>query len=88
MHLKTDSPDLYLFTKEVISLYDLTLIKDMSNVYETENIAPELKIKTHYEGLDIAKSNRIHYLQFSINKPLPVALDEQLKQLFNEPTIN
>jgi tRNA (guanine-N7-)-methyltransferase len=37
---------------------------DMDDVYADKNRSPELDIKTHYEGLDIAKSNRIHYLQF------------------------
>ncbi len=34
IHLKTDSPDLYLFTKKVIELYDLTIVEDCSVVYQ------------------------------------------------------
>lgn len=83
IHLKTDSPDLYQFTKTVIELYDLELLVDYNDAYSVENIQQELKIKTHYEKLDIAKSNRIHYLQFRINKLLPLVLDEQLKDLIN-----
>ena len=64
IHLKTDSPDLYRFTKEVIELYQLELIEDTDNLYAETALAPELKIKTHYESLDIAGSNRIHYLCF------------------------
>jgi tRNA (guanine-N7-)-methyltransferase len=56
----------------------------MDNVYAGTNIKPELHIKTHYEGLDIAGSNRIHYLSFTINKELPLALDAQLKSLLSE----
>jgi tRNA (guanine-N7-)-methyltransferase len=56
----------------------------MDNVYAGANIKPELHIKTHYEGLDIAGSNRIHYLAFTINKELPLALDAQLKSLLSE----
>ena len=42
----------------------------------------ELKIKTHYESLDIAKSNRIHYLCFSLPAQLAgKEKDETLKQL-------
>ena len=84
IHLKTDSPDLYQFTKLVINLFELPLLEDMDNVYAGANIKPELHIKTHYEGLDIAGSNRIHYLCFSINKELPLALDAQLKSLLSE----
>ncbi|MFM1775454.1 MAG: hypothetical protein RJA53_1064 [Bacteroidota bacterium] len=84
IHLKTDSPDLYQFTKLVINLFELPLLEDMDNVYAGGNIKPELHIKTHYEGLDIAGSNRIHYLSFTINKELPLALDAQLKSILSE----
>lgn len=66
IHIKTDSPDLYDFTKLVIKMYGCHLHKDYDAVYNQENIPEELKIKTHYESLDIAQSNRIHYLCFSL----------------------
>ncbi|HLO38637.1 MAG TPA: tRNA (guanosine(46)-N7)-methyltransferase TrmB [Lacibacter sp.] len=81
IHLKTDSPVLYRFTKEVISLYNLPLHTSTDDLYKEETISEELKIKTHYEGLDIAQSNRIHYLQFSLPAtPLPVEPDALLKK--------
>ena len=80
IHLKTDSPALYAFTKQVITLYQLPLLEDNENVYGTDNIAPELSIKTHYEKLDIAQSNRIFYLRFGINKDLSADKEEELKQ--------
>ena len=66
IHLKTDSPQLYKFTKLVIEKYHCTLIEDSDDVYQREGLNEELKIKTHYESLDIAGSNRIHYLKFSL----------------------
>jgi len=84
IHLKTDSPDLYHFTKLVIGLYNLEIAEDYDNVYEQALISPELKIKTHYEGLDIAQSNRIHYIKFRLPAgPLPDTdqlLQQQLKE--------
>jgi tRNA (guanine-N7-)-methyltransferase len=68
IHLKTDSPDLYRFTKTIIDLYDLITISDINDVYKIENISEELRIKTHYESLDIAKSNTVFYLCFTIPK--------------------
>ena len=80
IHLKTDSPVLYRFTKNIIDMYGLQLLEDSDNVYARENVSPELSIKTHYEGLDIAQSNRIHYLRFTLPAgPLP-NLDEQLHE--------
>jgi len=81
VHLKTDSPDLYNFTKTVINLYELELLVDHDDVYEQEDLNEELKIKTHYEALDIGQSNRIHYLQFRINILPDVAKDETLKKI-------
>jgi tRNA (guanine-N7-)-methyltransferase len=83
VHLKTDSPDLYHFTKAVIELYELNLLKDEDDVFSKEEVIPELRIKTHYEKLDIAGSKRIHYLSFQINKELPKEKDEILKQMFS-----
>lgn len=85
IHLKTDSPDLYRFTKTVIEMYGCILHADNDNVFAGENIAEELKIKTHYESLDIAGSNRIHYLCFSLpadlgNKEKDLQLKEKLKE--------
>ncbi len=88
VHLKTDSPDLYQFTLTVINLFDLALVENTDQVYAEEVIKPELQIKTHYEKLDIAQSNRIHYLCFKINKELPPEKDAALKQLYSEPGID
>ena len=85
IHLKTDSPDLYQFTKVVIELYGCIVHTDTDNVYQQENISEELKIKTHYESLDIAGSNRIHYVCFSLPAQIPgKEKDEELKQLLKE----
>lgn len=84
VHLKTDSPHLYTFTKQVIQLYNLQLIVDNNNVYAGEDIAPELRIQTHYEKMDIAQSNTIYYLQFVVSQPLPLEKDEHLKLLERE----
>lgn len=71
IHLKTDSPQLYNFTKLVIELFNLKLVKDIEDVYAQEEPDAELKIKTHYEGLDIAQSNRVFYLQFRLPDVIP-----------------
>jgi tRNA (guanine-N7-)-methyltransferase len=80
IHLKTDSPDLYEFTLLVIEMYGLTLLESSDHVYEEASIKEELKIKTHYESLDIAQSNKVHYIRFTLpNKPL-ADFDEQLQE--------
>jgi tRNA (guanine-N7-)-methyltransferase len=82
IHLKTDSPALYGFTKKVIDLYHLNCVEDHDNVYaHTDNEV--LKIKTHYEALDIAGSNRIFYLKFTLPNEIP-GKDELLQEILKE----
>lgn len=90
INLKTDSPDLYFFTKKVIDLYGCVLHANSDNVYAQPIIQPELSIKTHYESLDIAGSNRVHYISFSLPTQLPgKELDIQLQEaLKNEAGVD
>lgn len=81
IHLKTDSPDLYRFTKEVLNMYQCPVIADIDDLYKREDRSEDLKIKTHYEALDIAQSSRIHYLCFSLPQQLAgPETDQQLKE--------
>ena len=84
IHLKTDSPNLYRFTKLVIDLYKLELIKDFDDAYAQNNVDEILRIKTHYEGLDIAQSNKVHYLQFKLPAELLPDKDNALKELLHD----
>jgi tRNA (guanine-N7-)-methyltransferase len=88
VNLKTDSPDLYNFTKDVINLFRLELLEDINDVYVENEMKNDLQIKTHYEKLDIAKSNCVHYLKFSLNKSFPADADEQLKKLLIEHEVD
>lgn len=85
IHLKTDSPNLYQFTKTVMERYHCRLLIDDDDVYSKENVSEDLKIKTHYESLDIAGSNRIHYLNFTLPTELPgTDQDMELKNYLKE----
>lgn len=85
VHLKTDSPQLYQFTKTVADMYGCKIWSDSDNIFAQQAVSPELAIKTHYESLDIAGSNKIHYLCFSLPDDLGGKdKDEQLKNLLKE----
>lgn len=83
IHLKTDSPDLYRFTKEVLEMYQCNVLTDIEDLYKIEDRNEDLKLKTHYEALDIAQSSRIHYLCFT----LPSVLADEAKDLELKETI-
>lgn len=80
IHLKTDSPVLFRFTKRVIELYGLSLVEENDDVHAGSHIPAELKIKTHYESLDIAGLNKVHYLKFKLNGTIE-DLDKRLQEL-------
>jgi tRNA (guanine-N7-)-methyltransferase len=85
IHLKTDSPDLYQFTKEVCLMYNCDIHLDYEDLYMQQDLPDELRIKTHYEALDIAQSNRIHYIRFSLPEVLPgKEKDADLKLILKE----
>ncbi len=87
IHLKTDSPELFYFTKFMVDLYDLNIMDASENLHSRANNSPELKITTHYEKLDIAESKQVYYLQFTLpEKQIPIPdpkLQEVLKQIEN-----
>jgi len=70
IHLKTDSPELYEFTQEVIAENNCILHKNLSDVYANE---PNelLKIKTFYEKMHLEDGRTIRYLEFSLPEVLP-----------------
>lgn len=84
IHLKTDSPSLYRFTKWVIELHHLPLLQDIDDVYAQPTVSDILSIKTHYEGLDIAQSSRVHYLQFTLPETPLTDKEDALKELLRE----
>jgi tRNA (guanine-N7-)-methyltransferase len=89
IHLKTDSPNLYNFTKKVIELYQLHLHISNDNLYDGKDLTQDLTIKTHYEQLDIAGSKKIFYLCFSLkDHMLDPEKDPLLKTwVFEQPEI-
>ncbi len=81
IHLKTDSPNLYRFTKTVLDMYGCRLLREFDNLYQEKDLPPEYYIRTHYEQLDIAQSERIHYLSFTLPARLPgPEMDADLKE--------
>ncbi len=67
INLKTDSPELYEFTKDVISKENLILHRDVSDVYRECPNDPKLSIKTYYEGMHLKRGRTIRFLSFSLD---------------------
>ncbi len=86
IHLKTDSPDLYQFTKLVTEICDCKILIDSENA-NLEIKSAELDIRTHYESLDIASSKKIHYLKFTLPENIPVDADKKIKEIAEQKQV-
>jgi tRNA (guanine-N7-)-methyltransferase len=91
VHLKTDSPALYYFTKLVADLFGINILDSSEDIYARADNPGEMNIKTHYEKLDIAASNKIYYLKLSLPEaqiPIPdLKFQQLLKQIENAEQI-
>lgn len=67
IHLKTDSPELYEYTLEVIEDENLIVHANLPDVYAQEPISKEMAIRTYYEKMHLKKGRTIRYLSFSLN---------------------
>jgi len=69
IHLKTDDDTLFKFTLDTIQTRtDVHLIEQIQDVYSQDSIAPELEIKTYYEGMHLTEGKTIKYVKFSLEK--------------------
>lgn len=70
INLKTDSPELYNFTKEMIAENHCLLLEDMPDMY-AQDVNEVLNIRTFYEKQHLDAGKIIHYLQFILPSALP-----------------
>lgn len=68
VHLKTDSWELYDYTRQVLDYNSSETILNYDDIYSLENIDPILTVKTHYEKLFLKEGKKITYLQFTLDK--------------------
>jgi tRNA (guanine-N7-)-methyltransferase len=65
VHLKTDSPFLYTYTREMLRVNNLPVNADLMDLYAGE--APiDLDIRTHYEQQWLDRGLTIKYLQWAL----------------------
>jgi len=65
INVKTDSPEFYAHTKEVLGEMEIPLLNDYFDIYSEKSLPhPDLDIKTYYEKKHLAKGRTIKYLNF------------------------
>lgn len=77
IHLKTDSPFLYTYTRELVRLNGYEVQEETDDLYAGECVDPIRAVKTHYEKQWIERGLSIKYIQFRLSR----------KDQIEEPTI-
>ncbi len=70
INLKTDSAELYQYTKQLAEINKLEIVIDTDNLYNSAIVNEILSIKTFYEQQFLAQSKPIHYLRFKLNNSI------------------
>lgn len=76
VHLKTDSPFLYSYTRAMAALNGLDVRADMADIYAERPDDPVLSIRTHYESQWLARGLTIKYIALGIGGDTPLAEPE------------
>ncbi|MBV8254430.1 MAG: tRNA (guanosine(46)-N7)-methyltransferase TrmB [Chitinophaga sp.] len=66
INLKTDSAELYEFTKMVIEYTGCTVLENIPDVYAMPEVPALLQIQTHYEKMHLADGRTIRYIKFQL----------------------
>lgn len=67
VHLKTDEPNLYAFTLEVLGRYPgARIFYHHDDIYSRPLPLPELELRTYYESIHLAAGKTIKYIQFGL----------------------
>lgn len=66
IHLKTDSPELYEFTLEVIEEENIEVLENIADVYALHERPAILNVKTYYEKMHLADGRTIRFLKFRV----------------------
>lgn len=69
VHLKTDEPNLFEFTMEVLEQdNEVEILYQDKDIYATPLPFPELELKTYYENMHLADGKSIKYVRFKLTK--------------------
>lgn len=71
IHLKTDSVELYKFTKEMIALNKFETLFATNDLYQSDIVDDILDVKTYYENMFLSEGKKITYLKYCLTTMPP-----------------
>jgi tRNA (guanine-N7-)-methyltransferase len=70
INLKTDSTELFNYTRSVVEMNRLPVIRVIEDIYSDYPADDILTIRTHYEDMFLREGRKIHFLSFRLPKNL------------------
>ena len=77
VNLKTDSAELYAYTKRVVELNQLEVLSDTNDLYNSEIADEILSIKTFYEQQFLEQGKAITYIRFKLKNDIQLEEPEE-----------
>ncbi len=68
VHLKTDSPFLYEYTRRMVEINNLEILRNTDDLYGSGMADPETSIKTYYEQQWLSRGKKIKLLSFRLGE--------------------
>lgn len=84
IHLKTDSPFLYTYTKLMAELNEFPIEESTDDLYAGEVVSDILDIKTYYEQQWIQRGKTIKYLRFRSEHPTGKLVEPEVEIEFDD----
>ena len=84
IHLKTDSPFLYTYTKLMAELNKFPIEESTDDLYAGEVVSDILDIKTYYEQQWIQRGKTIKYLRFRSEHPTGKLVEPEVEIEFDD----
>ena len=84
IHLKTDSPFLYTYTKLMAELNEFPIEESTDDLYAGEVVSDILDIKTYYEQQWVQRGKTIKYLRFRSEHPTGKLVEPEVEIEFDD----
>ena len=68
IHLKTDNPDFFQYTLDIIEKNDHNLLYSTDDLYHCDLAEDVITIRTYYENMWLEKGKKICYVKFRLNR--------------------
>jgi len=82
VYLKTDSEELFTYTRSLAEKNNLPVLKETSDLHKDYHEDEILSIRTHYEDIYLKEGRKIHLLSFTL--PKNMIIEDEISKYFGK----